>query len=346
MSSYLFFILLLAAAVVTVMIFLPFLTPLVLALCTAVLVFPIYERLAHSLGGGIWAKRSAGLITTVGVLVVVLVPLFFLVGSIYSEIQTLYAMLTDEGNRSIVVESLNSISQGFSNLVFGVIQPYSFDALNVTEYLKSGLEWLFVHLDAVFTSIAAVCAYVLIFLLSVFYMLRDGQSLVKRFFFWSPLLESNHDFIVRTMKRAIQSVFLGALLVSLLEGVATGIGFLIFGIPAPALWGTIAGIAALVPGIGTSIVILPAAAYLILSGNYLYAAGVLVWGYTGVIVIDHIIGPNLVNRGLRLHPLLVLLSVLGGILVFGIIGFVMGPIVLAVLSALLDIYRMSLKNSN
>ncbi len=346
MSSYFFFILLLGAVAATVFLFWPFITPLVLGIATAVLVFPVYEKLAKILGYGTWAKRAAAFITVLGVLVVVLVPLFFLAGSIYSEIQTLYAMLTDEGNRSLVISALNNFSAGFSDLVFGVIQPYSFDTLNITEYLKTALAWLFAHLDTVFTGMAVVAAYVVIFLLSLFYFLRDGASLLQRFLFWSPQLHENQEFIIRTLKRAIQSVFIGALFVSLLEGLATGLGFLVFGIPAPALWGTIAGVAALVPGFGTSIVIIPAAAYLILSGNYLYAAGLLVWGYTCVIVIDHIVGPNLVNRGLRLHPLLVLLSVLGGIIVFGIIGFVMGPIVLAVLFALLDIYRLSNKITN
>lgn len=340
-SSYFFFILLLGAAAATALIFLPFLTPVMLAIATAIITYPVYRRLARLLGGGVWAGRIAAAATVVGVLAVVLIPLFLLAGTVYSEIQYLYGALTDEGSRSQVIAALNSLSKAFSDLAFGVLQPYSFDALNVTDYLKSALEWLFAHVDSIFTGLALVAGYVVIFLLGLFYFLRDGEALTRRFLFWSPHLEHNREFIVGTVKRAIQSVFVGALSVGLLEGLATGVGFTVFGIPAPALWGTVAAVAALIPGFGVSIVILPGAAYLLLGGNYVYAAGLLVWGFTGIFVIDHLVGPALVNRGIRIHPFLVLLSVLGGIMLFGVIGFVMGPVVLAILFALLDIYRIS-----
>lgn len=344
MKNYLFFIVLLIVVAATGAVFWPFLTPLVLALATAVLIHPIYERMSRSLGEGVWSKRLAAFITVLVVLSLIVVPMFFLLGAIYSEIQDLYGLLTDEGSRSTIIDSLNSLSEWFSNMVFGVLPAYSFDALNVTNYLKSALEWVFGHLDAVFTSLALVAGYLVVFLLSLFYFLRDGASLFKRFINWSPVLTDNQNYISRTIERAIKSVFVGALLMSLLEGLSVGISFKVFGIPAPALWGTMAAVAALIPGFGVSVIIIPAAAYLILGGHYLFAAGLLVWGYAGIIVIDHIVGPTLVNRGIRLHPLLVLLSVLGGIIVFGITGFLIGPLVLAMLFALLDIYRFSVRN--
>jgi len=109
------------------------------------------------------------------------------------------------------------------------------------------------------------------------------------------------------------------------------------------LWGTVAAIAALVPGFGVSLVVIPAAAYLIISGEYAYAAGLFIWGYAGIVVIDHIIGPTLVNKGVRVHPFIVLLSILGGLLAFGLIGFILGPIILVVLFTLLEIYKSSFK---
>ncbi len=339
LSSYFFFILLLVAIVAAVLIFLPFLTPLVLAAAAAVLAFPVYRSVLRMTGEGRFRKSLAAFTTVLLTLVVIIVPLFFLVGSIYGEIQTLYASLTDEGSRSHVIDVLNSFSQAFSNRIFGVLPAYSFDSLNVTDYLKTALLSIFANLDNIFTGLVGVAGYALVFLLAMFYFLRDGASLIRRVLSWSPQLNDNYVFVVRAFKRGIQSIFFGSLIVSVLEGVSTGLAFTVFGIPAPALWGTVAAVASLVPGIGTSLVVLPGVAYLIISGQYVYAAGLLIWGYAAIFVLDHILGPHLVNKGVNVHPFLVLLSVLGGLVTFGIIGLFMGPLILVLLVTLLDIYK-------
>ncbi len=286
-------------------------------------------------------RTLASFLTVLLVLVVILVPAFFLLESIYGEVQTLYGLLVDEANRSEVIHALNVAWTSLSNVALGLLPQHTFNSFNITELLKSGLEWIFANLDKVFTSIATIAAYSLIFLLALFYFLRDGTSLRKMLISWSPLLEANEEYISHTFKRAIRSVFAGTLVVAIIEGISTGLAFTVFGIPAPSLWGTVAAVAALVPAFGVSLIILPGAAYLILTGNYIYAAGLLIWGYTVIIVVDHLLGPALINRGIKIHPFLILLSVLGGLLTFGIIGFVMGPLILVFLFTLLEIYKTS-----
>ena len=342
-SSYFFFILLGAAVVAAALLFWPFLSPVVLAAVASIVSYPLYRTFLRMFGLGKGGKTLSALLTVIVVAIVVLVPLFFLVGSIYSEVQTLYALLTDEGNRSQLISVLDIGSQTLSAMVFGVLPAKSFYSLNVTTYIKNALEWIFGNLDVVISSMAKIAGYALVFLLATFYFLRDGKELKRLFMSWSPLLEQNEEYITLTFKRAVRSVFAGNLAVSLLEGISIGLAFTAFGIPAPALWGTVAAIAALVPGFGVSLVVIPAAAYLIISGEYAYAAGLFIWGYAGIVVIDHIIGPTLVNKGVRVHPFIVLLSILGGLLAFGLIGFILGPIILVVLFTLLEIYKSSFK---
>lgn len=337
-SSYFFFLLLAGAAIAVAIIFLPFLTPLILAAAAAIIVYPLYDRITRIIGATGIMGNIAAFLTVIAVLIIILVPLFFLVSSIYSEVQTLYAMLTDESNRSQVIASLDNLSRTLSNAVFGVVQPYSFDSFNVTDYLKGGLDLLFSNLDTLFTSLAKVAGYALVFLLAIFYLLRDGAALAKKIISWSPELERNKEYIIRSFRKAINSVFTGALVVSVLEGLSTGLALYVFGVPAPALWGAIAAVAALVPGFGTSLVIIPAVLYFMILGNYAFAIGMLVWGYVAIVLIDHTIGPALINKSVGAHPFLVLLSVLGGLLTFGIVGFVMGPLILVFLVTLLDVY--------
>ena len=100
-------------------------------------------------------------------------------------------------------------------------------------------------------------------------------------------------------------------------------------------WGVVAALAALIPGIGTALVLLPAIGYLFFTGSTGMAIGLLVWGFVAVGLIDNFLGPILVNRGVKIHPFLILLSIFGGPSFFGPIGFVLGPLIVALLFALL-----------
>jgi predicted PurR-regulated permease PerM len=111
-------------------------------------------------------------------------------------------------------------------------------------------------------------------------------------------------------------------------------------VPNPAFWGSVTVLAALIPTLGTTLVILPAAAYLYFASGLAPAAGLLIWGALAVGLIDNFLSPQLIRRGTRIHPFLVLLSVLGGISLAGPIGFLAGPLVLSILFALLDIYSV------
>jgi predicted PurR-regulated permease PerM len=155
----------------------------------------------------------------------------------------------------------------------------------------------------------------------------------------SPFPRSQDEEIFTKLRMAIVSVVKGSMFVALIQGILTGLGFYIFGIPSALLWGGVAVIAALVPTVGTSLVIFPGVAYLFFIGSTWPAVGLMVWGIICVGLIDNILGPRLVGRGIKIHPLLILLSALGGIGFFGAVGFLLGPIALSFLFALFDIYQ-------
>ncbi len=340
-SSYFFFVLLLCAVVASIFIFLPFLTPIILGIAASVVAYPLYNRLSIWFGKGTWRTNMAALLTVIIIVVVILVPLLFIISRMYGEVQSLYATLTDESSRSLIIERLNSLSQSISGRLFNAFPAYSFDSLNLTEYLKNILVWSFSNLDKIMTGIISIAAYVFVFLLSMFYFLRDGAMIKRKFISWSPLLDKYDEYITVTLKKAILSVFGGTIVVAVVQGLLTGFGFWLFNIPAPAVWGATASVASFIPGIGTSLVIVPGIGYLIVNGNYAYAIGLAIWGMVAVGLVDNILGPHLVNKGVHIHPFLILISVLGGLSTFGPVGFVLGPLILALLFALLEIYRTS-----
>ena len=176
--------------------------------------------------------------------------------------------------------------------------------------------------------------------------MKDGKQFGKYLVELSPLDDKDDFFIISRLKSAVKATVKGNLTISLIQGILTGIGFFIFGVPSPVLWGGIAAITALIPGIGTALVLVPGIAYLFISGNTYSGIGLSIWGLTAVGLIDNLLGPKLVGQGMKLHPLAVFVSVIGGMAFFGPLGFIFGPLALSICIALVDIYFSLRKNNN
>ena len=344
-SNHFFYGLLLAVIVLASFMFLPFLTPIVLAAALSVIFGKSHSWIRRTFFRNTERSSIAALVTVIIVIGVVFVPTLLVMGKIYTEVQTVYSFLIDETNRSQVINLLNNAADTISSLFSGFYPSYSFDSLNITSVFARVLEWIFTNLDTVFTSVSKVAMGTFIMVLALFYFLRDGRELKRQIISISPLVDMDDERIMKKMEQAVYSIFAGSIIVALVQGVLTGIGFTIFGVPNPALWGSIASVAALIPGVGTALVVVPGILYLFFTGSTGYAIGLLVWGILAVSLIDNFLGPILVNRGVKIHPFLILLSVLGGLIFFGPVGFLLGPIVLAFLFALLDIYRSSVRKA-
>ncbi len=328
-------------AILTIIIFIPFLTPLVLAVSLAVIFGPVYRLILRTFFKSKEKSTMAALATLLLVVILVLIPGFFVVTKMYAEIQDMYYFLTEEGSRSSVITLLNSLSDTLSRMFFNIYPSVSFDSFSVTDYLQQGLEWAFGHVDTLFTGLGKVLLGIFVTFFALFYFLRDGKEFKKQIIAVSPLLDRDDEHIFQKLERAVYSIVGGSLIVSVIQGVLTGIGFALFHVPDYTVWGSVAAVAALIPGVGTSLVIVPGILYLFFTGSTGYALGLLIWGLLAVGLIDNLLGPVLVNKGIKIHPFMILLSVLGGLTFFGLIGFILGPLVLAFLFALLEIYKTS-----
>jgi predicted PurR-regulated permease PerM len=199
------------------------------------------------------------------------------------------------------------------------------------------LNFLLNNLGSIFFNLAQIISELFVFLFAFFYLLRDGEKIKQAIIKLSPLNKEDDEIIIEKISGAINSVIKGSLLVALIQGALLAVGLFIFSVPNPVLWGAVSAIGALIPMVGTTIVILPAALYLYLNGQVLAALGVLLWGTVFVGLAENLIRPPLVGRGMSLHPLLVLLSVLGGLSFFGPFGLIFGPLVATLFVVLIDI---------
>ncbi len=330
---------LIGSAVISFFIFKPFLYALVLAFVVATVFAPLHRRIL------IRTKQRAGLasiISTASILIIVIIPISLLGTQIFKEASSLYFYLVAGEGSTIITSSTNHTLDALRN-TFPAFRDVS---INVNQYARDFLSWLLPYWGSLFSNILKIIMSTFIFLIALYYLFKDGKKLRARITEISPLEDAYDSIIFEKVKRAINSVVKGNLIVALIQGALTAIGFAIFGVPNAVLWGSVAAITAIIPGFGTSIVIVPALIYLFFAGNMFGFIGLLIWGSLAVGLIDNLLGPQLVERGIQIHPFLILLSVLGGLALFGPLGFLMGPIVLSLLFTLAEIYTSIISREN
>ena len=156
----------------------------------------------------------------------------------------------------------------------------------------------------------------------------------------SPFSEEQERQIFDHLERTIQGALQAVVVVPVVQGILAGIGFMIFGVPQPFVWGTAVILAATVPLVGSPLGWIPACLYLALKGQTGPALGLLVYSAVIVSGSDNVIKPMLLQGSARIHPLLGFLSIVGGVLAFGIFGFLIGPVILSLVLSAIRIYRL------
>ncbi len=311
----------------------PFISALALSAIIVTICYPLYTRILRRTPRK--NPTIAALFTTILVLCIFIIPLFVITSALVNEAVSIYKIVNVE---QIGFESsLQSLEKH--------IQVYvpNFD-LQITEYLKQYASWFASHLGAFFAGTASTLFLLFIAIIGSFYLFRDGKMFTKSLVRISPLPDNQDEIIIDRLARAVRSVATGTILIAVIQGTLTAFGLWLFGFERAILWGLVAAFGALVPGVGTMIVFVPAVVYLIFQESYMYAIGVGVWGALAVGLIDNLLGPYLMSRGNDMHPFLILLAVLGGIAFFGPIGFIVGPVLVSLFKVLLELYSVHISD--
>lgn len=316
--------LLLLVSAIFIFIILPHLDAIVLAVTLAILFNPFYRSMRKAMPR--W-EGIAAFLTVVLAVAAILAPLTFFGFRIFGEAQGLYMRFADGDGGAAVASFSRQVEQ---------LAPWL--KIDMNSYTRQILEVLVQNLGAIFSKLASVIGMFFLALIALYYLLKDGAKLKHAIARASPLSPSHTEEILAKLGAMANSVIKGSLAVAVIQGILVGFGFLAFGIPNPVFWGTVAIIASLIPFFGTAIVIVPGVIYLFAEGSVVAAFGLAVWGFFAVGLIDNFLRPQLIERDVKVHPFLVLLSVLGGIALFGPTGFLLGPLILSLLLALFGIY--------
>jgi len=335
LASYFFGILLLGVVVLVGFIFYPYLNVFIVSLVLAVMFRPMYAKLREMLGG---RGVLAAIISTIIAFAVLLGPVAFIGTRIFTEAKTLYISLARGGD---IFDSF-----GVRNLEANIraIAPH----LNVDlqTYIRQAIGWIVQNAGATISTASNVVLGTFLSIIILYYFFKDGHRLRGMLLRLSPLPNHYDEEIITRLSQTVNSIIRGSLVVAIIQGILTGVGFAIFGVPNAVLWGSIAAVAALIPAVGTSLVAIPAIIFLFVSGSIPQAIGLLIWSGTAVGLIDNLLGPKLIGSKARIHPVLILISVLGGIQFFGPIGFLAGPLAVSLLLSLFHIYSEWMRQYN
>lgn len=319
-----FFLLVLATvAVLSLLVTLPYAQYILLGILLAYVLRPLHRRLAPRIG----PRLSAGTLI-VATVFAVLLPVFALVSVVIGQALSLLAAVRNGELDYAIVEEWVQVYLGVDVNVRELVRSLTIDAR--ATLFDNALE-----LFGGFSN-ATVGLAVLLFVL--YYLLKDGHRLLAWLRHVSPLPADVQDELLATLDRLMWAVLVGNVLVAIVQGVLTGIGFAIVGLPSVLFWTVMTTALSLLPLIGASVVWFPAGVYLVATGDVVSGAFILVYGAVVVSLSDNYLRPLIGGHEAQLNPGLFIVGIFGGIGAFGFVGLFYGPIVLGAMKGLVDIY--------
>lgn len=323
------------------LLFKPFLVSIVLALVISQLFKGWYSRLNHFLGN---RKSLASILLCLCIFFFLFLPLLGIAFLTIGEINAFYGKIQTENwlnNFSYFTRFLSAetyLAGPENSSSFFQITPERIETFQKT---LGGYLFSVVKIFYQGTSHFVFMSFVMFF--TLYYFFKDGEKLITQIKKISPLKDYQDEKIFQNFMNISRATLKGSFVLAVIQGSALGIIFWLTGISSPIFWGILTALFSLIPFIGTAAVWVPVAAFLLIEGSYLQATIVLLAGVVIISNLDNLLRPRLVGKDAGLHPLLVFFSTLGGIAIFGISGFFIGPIITALFLSVLEIYQTEFK---
>ncbi len=313
-----------------------FFTPVVLALSVATLFYSMYEWIVRRLGG----RRAAGaLLACFIILLGLIVPITLIGSAVTAQIVSLVER-TDAQDITDIQKSGMSVVSLIDESPLG--QWLASMDINWKESIRQVLGALGnVATTIINRTSAGIFGFVTtvgIMLFTLFYFFRDGRDISRRIMYLSPLRSEYELKIVRHFSMIARATLKGTVIIGMIQGTLGAITLLVFGINGWILWGVVMLILAIIPMLGPALVLVPIGILQIIAGRLFAGIAIIVISTFLVSMIDNLIRPYLVGHQSKMHDLLIFFSTLGGIAVFGILGFIVGPVIAALFTTILSIY--------
>jgi predicted PurR-regulated permease PerM len=328
LSSLALFLLTVLGLVLCFLLLQPFISALTWALALSIVALPIHRRIEKRINRHVAATLS--LLLVAGVIVA---PAYFVIQSVSQEVAT----GVDQVRNQLTGENweMLKVKNPWVQRAFHWIEN-QFDLRQTAERLATAFSSTAVI--AVRGSVQSAIELLVMFFF-LFFFFRDRKAGLAGLRTYLPLSDSEADTLFRRVEDAVYATINGTIVVGLVQGVLGGLMFWWLGLPAPFLWGTVMALLSFVPVLGAFVVWIPAAIVLALQGHWVKALILSLWGAIVIGLIDNILYPILVGRRIALHTVPVFIALVGGVVLFGASGLILGPLIVAVTLALMDVWQ-------
>ena len=323
------FLLTVGILVLTVLILRPFFSAIVAAVVLAVVTRRPYDWLTSRIKN----RSTCAAITLVAVVLAVIVPTFFLAQELGKQAFTTIAAFRNGAHQEKIAgfianrPALAARIEDFTN------------SIDINNAARGTAAYLGGNLAGFLGNSVRIITQLVVMLFLLFFLLRDRALALTSLRSLLPLRDDETSELLRRVGDTVLATALGRLTIAAVQGVLAGLAFWVLGVPGVVLWAFTLAVCAMVPAFGSFLVWGPVAIYLGLTGHWGKAALLAIWGGLIVSTIDNILYPILIGSHLRAHTVTILLSVLGGIALFGPIGIVLGPVLFTIADTLLDIWH-------
>ncbi len=304
----------------------PILLSTIFGLILSFMFYPVHKKLIS----WVKSKNLSAIIICVGVIIIILIPLWFAIPLLVRQTFGVYTYL-QKVDFSTPLENLfpSFASQEFSKNIIVAIN--SFVSNMTSSFLNKFSEILL--------NSPIILLHVLLILFVFFFGLRDGEDFVNYIQSLSPLSKESEKKVFKQFKDITQSVIFGQIIVGIAQGIVTGIGLFVFRVPNALILTLVATLVGVLPIIGPWLVWVPVDLWLFANNRVGSATGLLIYGLIVITWIDTVIRPFIVSKRTKINSAVILVSMVGGLFVFGVLGLIIGPLVISYLLLLLESYR-------
>lgn len=328
-------LLLLSAAMIPIMKL--FFVPVILASTFVTLFYPYYQFLLSVFKG---KRPIASFVCCISLVLCCIIPGYIAMHLVVSQLIGFYQ--TAEPTLKNIFEHIarNGFVFNFHSIPFiGELELPAIDlAKLITQSIKTFATFSSGVINKTSAGVFGFLADILIMFFTMFYFFMDGEALLKKLKFLSPIRDDYEDLIFSRFLLISRATVLATIVIGFIQGTLGAITLLIFGIKSWILWGFVMIILSIIPVVGSWMVLIPAGCIQLLTGHIWQGAGIILVSMIVISNIDNIIRPRLVGKGAKLHDLVIFFSSIGGLSVFGIMGFIIGPVIAALFISVLDIY--------
>lgn len=321
----------LVVAIILILLILTYfiLKPILLSIITGLILAFLFLPLHKWIYKHFKERNTSALAVCVVVILIIFIPLWFLVPAVIQQIFDMFNAIQGVDIRGFIENTFPTAAQEFQDQISSISITF---VGKITSAALTSLTNLLIELPALLLHAA-----VLIFVF--FFTIRDHDKLAEYVKGLSPLTKEKQKVITKQFRDITSSIIYGYIVIGIIQGIATGIGLWVAGIPNPLFFTLLATFASIIPIFGPWLVWAPAAVYLFFTGSIAMAIGFTLYSALFVSSIDNILRPYMVARKIKSSSVIVLIGMIGGLLVFGILGILLGPLILAYLIVLLNAYK-------